>query len=52
MFLHGTDEVTKYRKQFDRLGTAALPPIDATVIPVRHAAKDSLSLVQHILYTL
>ncbi|MER5222639.1 helix-turn-helix domain-containing protein [Streptomyces flaveus] len=52
MFLHGADEVTKYRRQFDRLSTAALPPIDATVIPVRHAAKDSLSLVQHILYTL
>ncbi|MEU1118655.1 MULTISPECIES: helix-turn-helix transcriptional regulator [unclassified Streptomyces] len=52
MFLHGQATVTKYRHQFDRLGAAALPAIDATVIPVKHGARDSLGLVQHILYTL
>ncbi|MFD4633633.1 Scr1 family TA system antitoxin-like transcriptional regulator [Streptomyces sp. NPDC058284] len=52
MFLHGEDTVTKYRRQFERLGAAALPAIDTTVIPVKHGTRDSLGLVQHILYTL
>nr|WSY52782.1 Scr1 family TA system antitoxin-like transcriptional regulator [Streptomyces sp. NBC_00886] len=51
-YLHGEDDVAKYRRQFARLSDAALPAIDATVIPVKHAARDSLGLVQHILYTL
>ncbi|WP_409234705.1 helix-turn-helix domain-containing protein [Streptomyces sp. PA5.6] len=52
MFLHGEDSVTKYRRQFERLSAAALPAIDTTVIPVKHGTRDSLGLVQHILYTL
>jgi transcriptional regulator with XRE-family HTH domain len=52
MFLHGEDTVAKYRRQFDRLGAAALPPIDAMALPVKHGTRDSLGLVQHILYTL
>ena len=51
-FLHGEAEVDKYRRQFARLAEAALPAIDATVIPVKHSARDSLSLIQHLLYTL
>ncbi|MGW0563415.1 helix-turn-helix domain-containing protein [Streptomyces sp. NPDC003016] len=52
MFLHGQETVTKYRRQFDRLSAAALPPVDASVLPVKQASRDSLGLIQHILYTL
>ncbi|MFG2498709.1 helix-turn-helix domain-containing protein [Streptomyces sp. NPDC048441] len=52
MFLHEEGTLAKYRRQFERLRAAALPAIDATVIPVKHAARDSLGLVQHVLYTL
>jgi transcriptional regulator with XRE-family HTH domain len=52
MFLHSTEAVARYHRQLDRLRKAALPPVDATVIPVKHASRDSLSLIQHILYTL
>lgn len=51
-FLHSDDDMAKYRRQFARLSDAALPAIDTTIIPVKHAARDSLGLVQHILYTL
>ncbi|MGW2642187.1 helix-turn-helix domain-containing protein [Streptomyces sp. NPDC001348] len=51
-YLHGEDDVAKYRHQFSRLGNAALPAVDATVIPVKHSTRDSLGLIQHILYTL
>ncbi|WP_447042049.1 DUF5753 domain-containing protein [Streptomyces sp. DSM 118878] len=52
MFLHGEDTVAKYRRQFERLGAAALPPIAAPALSVEHGTRDSLGLVQHILYTL
>lgn len=52
MFLYEDDPLAKYRRQFERLSAAALPAIDATVVPVKHAARDSLGLVQHVLYTL
>ncbi|MEU3736999.1 helix-turn-helix transcriptional regulator [Streptomyces sp. NPDC032198] len=52
MFLYEEEPLAKYRRQFERLSAAALPAIDATVIPVTHAARDSLGLVQHVLYTL
>ncbi|MFF6999219.1 DUF5753 domain-containing protein [Streptomyces sp. NPDC008313] len=51
-YLHGDGDVAKYRRQFARLSEAAHPAIDTTVIPVKHATRDSLGLVQHILYTL
>ncbi|MDJ0466359.1 helix-turn-helix transcriptional regulator [Streptomyces sp. H27-C3] len=52
MFLHGSESVAKYRRQFDRLSAAALPPIDTAVLTVKQASRDSLGLIQHILYTL
>ncbi|MGW7755953.1 helix-turn-helix domain-containing protein [Streptomyces violaceusniger] len=51
-FLHDEPSITKYRRQFHRLSTAALPPVDVTVAPFAHDARDSLGLIQHVLYTL
>ncbi|MBI0301077.1 helix-turn-helix domain-containing protein [Streptomyces sp. PRKS01-29] len=51
-FLHDEPSITKYRRQFHRLSTAALPPIDVTVAPFAHDSRDSLGLIQHVLYTL
>ncbi|MEN8651029.1 DUF5753 domain-containing protein [Streptomyces sp. 21So2-11] len=44
--------LTQYRTLFDRLKGSALPPIDPSAAPETHAAKDSLALVQHLLYDL
>ncbi|MFF8815915.1 helix-turn-helix domain-containing protein [Streptomyces pactum] len=52
LFLHDAEPITKYRKQFDRLRAAALPPIDAKVSPATHETRDSLGLIQYVLYTL
>jgi transcriptional regulator with XRE-family HTH domain len=52
LYLHDTDSVTKYRKQFDRLCSVALPPVDPKVSPVTHDSRDSLGLIQYVLYTL
>ncbi|MDQ0813600.1 hypothetical protein QFZ63_005314 [Streptomyces sp. B3I7] len=51
-YLHSDGDVAKYRTQFVRLGEAALPAIDTTAVAVKHATRDSLGLVQHLLYTL
>ncbi|WP_246143289.1 DUF5753 domain-containing protein [Actinacidiphila oryziradicis] len=52
MYLHAADSISKYRRQFDRLSAAALPPVDTKVTPVSHDSRDSLGLIQYVLYTL
>ncbi|MFD8384145.1 helix-turn-helix domain-containing protein [Streptomyces sp. NPDC059679] len=52
LYLHDGDSVTKYRRQFDRLRSAALPAVDTQVTPVTHDSRDSLGLIQYVLYTL
>lgn len=51
MYLHDADSVTQYRRQFDRLCAVALPPVDASASPISHDVRDSLGLIQHILYS-
>ncbi|WAP57418.1 helix-turn-helix domain-containing protein [Streptomyces sp. S465] len=51
-FLHDEPSLTKYQRQFHRLSAAALPPVDVTVAPFAHDSRDSLGLIQHVLYTL
>ncbi|GAA2339639.1 helix-turn-helix domain-containing protein [Streptomyces violaceusniger] len=50
MFLHDPDSVAQYRRHFDRLRGVALPPVDTSPSAVRHDVRDSLGLIQHILY--
>ncbi|WP_039938144.1 helix-turn-helix domain-containing protein [Streptomyces himastatinicus] len=52
LFLHDEPSIAKYQRQFHRLGSGALPPVDATVAPFAHDSRDSLGLIQHVLYTL
>ncbi|GAA3373553.1 helix-turn-helix transcriptional regulator [Streptomyces sannanensis] len=51
-YLHDPDSVTRYRSQFKRLTGAALPRLDPAVTPYEHESRDSLGLIQHILYSL
>ncbi|TKA10123.1 helix-turn-helix domain-containing protein [Actinacidiphila oryziradicis] len=52
LLLRDPDDLAKYQAMFDRLERCALPPIDPTATPESHAARDSLGLIQHILYAL
>ncbi|MFP3988137.1 helix-turn-helix transcriptional regulator [Streptomyces sp. E11-3] len=52
LYLGDAEAVVKYRSLFARLREAALPPVDAAVPPEAHAAKDSLGLIQRLLYPL
>ncbi len=51
-YLHTADPVAKYRSHFARLAAAALSPLDPDVAAYEHGERDSLALIQHILYTL
>ncbi|MGH4033282.1 helix-turn-helix domain-containing protein [Actinomycetota bacterium Odt1-20B] len=51
MTLHDAEAVSQYQATLDALVHSALPPIDNEVAPDRHEERDSLGLVQHILYT-
>jgi hypothetical protein len=42
----------EYTALFDRLAESALAPIDVSLAPEAHSVKDSLALIQHLLYTL
>lgn len=44
--------LAEYEALFDALTEHALDPIDAQAAPASHEAKDSLALLQHLLYTL
>ncbi|MEU7045276.1 helix-turn-helix transcriptional regulator [Streptomyces varsoviensis] len=52
LYLHAPDAVARYRRQFERLRTNALPPVNARATPVSHDSRDSLGLIQYVLYTL
>ncbi|WP_369260821.1 helix-turn-helix domain-containing protein [Streptomyces sp. R35] len=52
VYIHEGDAVLKYRQRFDRLRTAALPPLDPAVSASTHESRDSLALLQHLLYSL
>ncbi len=50
--LGDSDSLFRYHTWFDSLSELALAPVDAEVQPEAHAMKDSLGLIQRILYPL
>ncbi|MFI5803595.1 helix-turn-helix domain-containing protein [Streptomyces sp. NPDC051561] len=52
MHLSDAAHLAQYDSLFDALTGHALAPIDASTAPASHEAKDSLALIQHLLYTL
>lgn len=52
LYLGDAEAIARYTDLFARLREAALPPVDAGVPPEGHAAKDSLGLIQRLLYPL
>ncbi|GGV55457.1 transcriptional regulator [Streptomyces longisporoflavus] len=46
------DQLALYRSLFERLAENALAPIDLSLAPEAHSVKNSLGLIQHLLYTL
>lgn len=51
LHLGDSAHLAEYGTLFDALTERALAPIDARATPETHAAKDSLALIQHVLYT-
>ncbi|AEW96508.1 MULTISPECIES: helix-turn-helix domain-containing protein [Streptomycetaceae] len=51
-FLGDGDDVDAYAKMFERLSQLALDPVDPHAAPESHEARDSLSLIQHVMYSL
>jgi hypothetical protein len=51
-FLRDGDQLDEYAKMFERLSELALAPVDPEATPESHASRDSLSLIQHVMYTL
>lgn len=45
-------QLGEYNALFDRLAETALAPVDVSLAPEAHSVKDSLALIQHVLYTL
>ncbi|MBT2395471.1 helix-turn-helix transcriptional regulator [Streptomyces sp. ISL-100] len=52
VFLGDGDANDKYGKMFERLAELALEPVDPESAPESHDSRDSLSLIQHIMYEL
>jgi transcriptional regulator with XRE-family HTH domain len=52
LYLGDADSVGRYQDLFVRLRNVALTPVDAAVQPEAHVAKDSLGLIQRLLYPL
>jgi transcriptional regulator with XRE-family HTH domain len=52
LYLGDADALVRYNDWFARLCDVALPPVDATVSPEAHGVKDSLGLIQRLLYPL
>ncbi|WP_217241110.1 helix-turn-helix transcriptional regulator [Streptomyces sp. AC555_RSS877] len=52
LYLGEAEALARYEELFASLRTVALPPVDAEVPPEGHAAKDSLGLIQRLLYPL
>ncbi|MGW0572594.1 helix-turn-helix domain-containing protein [Streptomyces tauricus] len=51
-YLAKQEHLLEYTALFDRLVESALAPIDVSLAPAAHSVKDSLGLIQHLLYTL
>ncbi|MEW1922785.1 DUF5753 domain-containing protein [Streptomyces sp. NPDC088360] len=52
LYVHEREAVDKYTTRFARLSSTALPPLDAKVPASAHDSRDTLSLIQHLLYSL
>ncbi|MEV4863485.1 helix-turn-helix domain-containing protein [Streptomyces ossamyceticus] len=52
LFLRDGDQLDAYAKMFERLSELALAPVDPETAPESHDTRDSLSLIQHVMYTL
>ncbi|MFD4525226.1 helix-turn-helix domain-containing protein [Streptomyces sp. NPDC058470] len=52
IYVNESDAVLPYRTRFDRLRAASLPPLDPAVPASTHEARDSLALLQHLIYNL
>ncbi|MFD8382808.1 helix-turn-helix domain-containing protein [Streptomyces sp. NPDC059679] len=52
LYLEDAASIARYDEHFARLEAMALAPIDATAAPENRIAKDSLGLIQRILYPL
>ncbi|MGW0825499.1 helix-turn-helix domain-containing protein [Streptomyces sp. NPDC002845] len=52
LYLYEDDAVATYRTRFDRLRAASLPPLDTAASASARETRDSLSLLQHLLYNL
>ncbi|MDH6629985.1 transcriptional regulator with XRE-family HTH domain [Streptomyces sp. LBL] len=51
-YLVQQSQLEEYSALFNRIAENALPPIDVSLAPETHSVKDSLALVQHVLYAL
>ncbi|WP_328452150.1 helix-turn-helix domain-containing protein [Streptomyces sp. NBC_00386] len=52
LFLSDGEHLAEYAKMFERLTELALAPVDPESAPESHASRDSLSLLQHVMYAL
>ncbi|MCT9005181.1 helix-turn-helix domain-containing protein [Streptomyces sp. NPDC054766] len=52
LFLRDANHLDEYTKMFERLSELALAPVDPESAPESHASRDSLSLIQHVMYAL
>ncbi|WP_328771372.1 Scr1 family TA system antitoxin-like transcriptional regulator [Streptomyces sp. NBC_00286] len=52
LFLWDGGQLDEYAKMFERLSQLALAPVDPESAPESHESRDSLSLIQHVMYTL
>ncbi|MCM2420646.1 helix-turn-helix transcriptional regulator [Streptomyces sp. RKAG293] len=51
-FVGDGGQLGEYAKMFERLAELALPPVDPEAAPEAHEGRDSLSLIQHVMYNL
>ncbi|MBB5936857.1 helix-turn-helix domain-containing protein [Streptomyces zagrosensis] len=51
-FVNEPSQLAEFSDAFDRLSGVSLPPIDLLLEPEFHMRKDSLGLIQHLLYAL
>jgi hypothetical protein len=52
LFLQDVAQLDEYAKMFERLSALALAPVDPESAPESHDSRDSLSLIQHVMYAL
>ncbi|MEU7040455.1 helix-turn-helix transcriptional regulator [Streptomyces varsoviensis] len=52
VLLRDRPSLDKYTKIFAKLAGLALPPVDPEMSPESHEGRDSITLIQHLMYTL